>query len=326
MNSKDQELFAVSVVVPILNEAGNIALLVEALARVFQEQELSWEGVLVDDGSSDESWEELELLAKKYGNLTILRFTRNFGKEAAIYAGLIHAQAPATLVMDSDLQHPPELIKQMWDKWEMGAVDVVSAVKAKRQKESLSRSLGAKLFYWVFRKAARIDLEASTDFKLISTRVRDTYLALPEKQRFFRGLTNWFGFPEKTVAFVPPKRQSVESSKWKIRSLYQYALSSLVSFSSLPIRVMGWMGAGTLVFAVIFGIQTLYMKFSGQAVEGFTTVILVLLFIGSILMMGLAIVGAYVSEIYHQVRERPAFIIQEAKFCKNHFQKEHTDH
>lgn len=321
MNSKDQESFAVSVVVPIFNEAENIALLVDTLIRVFQEQELSWEGVFIDDGSSDESWEELELLVKKYRNLTILRFTRNFGKEAAIYAGLIHAQAPVTLVMDSDLQHPPELIKQMWHKWEEGAVDVVSAVKTKRQKESLSRSLGAKLFYWVFRKAARIDLEASTDFKLISTRVRETYLALPEKQRFFRGLTNWFGFPETTVAFVPPQRQSVEPSKWKIRSLYQYALSSLVSFSSLPIRVMGWLGAGTLVFAVILGIQTLYMKFSGQAVVGFTTVVLVLLFIGSILMIGLAIIGAYVSEIYHQVRERPAFIIQEARLREDHRQK-----
>ena len=161
---------AISVVVPILNEAGNISRLIDALVHVFRGQNISWEGILVDDGSEDASWRELQSLANEHGNLSIIRFTRNFGKEAAIYAGLVHARAAATLVMDSDLQHPPELIGEMLAAWQDGKVDVVSAVKAKRQQESMIRGLGARLFYWLFRKSARIDLESSTDFKLISAR------------------------------------------------------------------------------------------------------------------------------------------------------------
>jgi glycosyltransferase involved in cell wall biosynthesis len=311
---------AISVVVPILNEAGNISWLIDALVQVFRGQNISWEGVLVDDGSDDASWRELQSLANEHCNLSIIRFTRNFGKEAAIYAGLVHARAAVTLVMDSDLQHPPELIGEMLAAWQDGQVDVVSAVKAKRQQESMIRGLGARLFYWLFRKSARMDLESSTDFKLISARVREAYLCLPEKHRFFRGLTSWFGFPEKTVTFDPPQRSSATPSRWSTGGLYRYALSSLVSFSSLPIRMLGWLGAATLVFALVLGAQTLFMKLSGQAVEGFTTVILVLLFVGSLLIIGLAIVGTYVAEIYQQVRERPVFVICEAQLSQEYTQ------
>jgi len=309
---------AISVVIPILNEAGNITRLVNALRKVFQDLAINWEAILVDDGSDDDSWQELQKLASKYKNLSIIRFTRNFGKEAAIHAGLAHAQAAVSLVMDSDLQHPPELIKQLWIVWNDAPVEVVSAVKGKRQKESIIRGLGARIFYWLFWKSTRIDLESSTDFKLISARVREMYLSLPEKHRFFRGLTAWFGFPEKTVTFNPPQRASAVPSRWSTRGLYRYAFRSLVSFSSLPIRVLGWLGGGTLVFTLILAAQTLFMKFTGQAVEGFTTVILAILFVGSILMMGLAIVGAYAAESYQQVMQRPTFVIQEIQLRHNY--------
>ncbi len=316
MNTANRNLPTISVVVPIFNEAGNINILVDTLDKVFQDLNISWEAIFIDDGSDDGSWQELQQLAGEHNNFSIIKFTRNFGKEAAIHAGLVHARASTSLVMDSDLQHPPELIKQMWATFNDAPVDVVSAVKSKRQKESVIRGMGARLFYWLFYKSTRINLESSTDFKLISARVRDLYLSLPEKHRFFRGLTAWFGFPEKTVSFDPPQRQSAVPTSWSIWSLYQYALNGLVSFSTFPTRVLGWLGGGTLVFALGLGVQTLWMKLTGQAVEGFTTVILAILFVGSILMMGLGIIGAYVTETYQQTRQRPAFIIQEAQLSR----------
>jgi dolichol-phosphate mannosyltransferase len=213
--------------------------------------------------------------------------------------------------MDSDLQHPAELISPMWNLMQSGKFEVVSAVKGQRQAESLVRRSGARLFYWLFRKSTRIDLESSTDFKLISARARRLYLSLPEKQKFFRGLTSWFGFPEGFVTFTPPARLASIESRWSTGGLFRYALRNLVSFSSLPIRLLGWLGTATLVFSFLLGAQTLYTKFTGQAVEGFTTVIIAILFVGAIQMIGLAIIGSYVAETHQQVLERPQFIIQE---------------
>lgn len=304
----------ISVVVPVFNESGNLASLIEALQSTFEELTISWEAIFVDDGSVDNSWQELQQLASGTENLTIIRFTRNFGKEAAIHAGLLHSQSPVSLVMDSDMQHPPELIRQMWASMQASKADVVSAVKSRRQEESLLRGAGARLFYWLFRKSTRIDLESSTDFKLISARARKVYLSLPEKHKFFRGLTTWFGFPEEFVTFVPPERALAPESRWSTSGLFRYALRNLVSFSSLPVQLLGWLGAGTLAFTFALGAHTLYTKFTGQAVEGFTTVILAILFVGAILMMGLAIIGTYITETYQQVMQRPTFIVREARF------------
>jgi glycosyltransferase involved in cell wall biosynthesis len=314
----DENLPDLSVVIPILNESRNLAPLLSALDKVFAALAIRWEVVFVDDGSSDDSWLQLLRLSSTRENLCAVRFTRNFGKEAAIQAGLAHSRGPASLVMDCDLQHPAELITPMWNLMQTASFDVVSAVKSRRQAESLIRRTGAGLFYWMFRKSTRIDLESSTDFKLISARARQLYLSLPENQKFFRGLTSWFGFPEGFVLFSPPLRETSRvaspESRWSTGGLFRYALRNLVSFSSFPIRLLGWLGTATLAFSFLLGAQTLYVKFSGQAGEGFTTVIIAILFVGAILMMGLAIIGSYVAETHQQVLQRPQFIIQETTF------------
>ena len=186
-----------------------------------------------------------------------------------------------------------------------------SAIKKKRQKEPLSRGMGARLFYWLFKRATDIDLALSTDFKLISSRVRNLYLSTPERYRFFRGMTRWFAFPERTIAFNPPSRKAAQVSRWSNQRLFTYAIGSLIAFSSLPIRALGWLGTGTFVFGFVLGVQTLINHLTGHAVEGFTTVILTILIIGSILMMGLSIIGGYMMEIFRQVQQRPNFVIRE---------------
>jgi glycosyltransferase involved in cell wall biosynthesis len=300
-----------SIVVPVFNEAGNLASLLEAISPVCTRLELDWELILVDDGSVDDSWQEIRALAAAHSHVSAVRFTRNFGKEAAIYAGLMYARGASIVVMDADLQHPPGLIAEMWALRCETGVDVISGVKRTRQKESLSRGMGARLFYWLFRRATDIDLALSTDFKLISSRVRNLYLSTPERYRFFRGMTRWFAFPERTIAFDPPVRKAAQVSRWSSQGLFSYAIGSLIAFSSLPIRALGWLGAGTFVFGFILGVQTLINKLNGRADEGFTTVILTVLIIGSFLMMGLSIIGGYVVEIFRQVQQRPNFIIRE---------------
>ena len=311
MNPTYDSQLDLSVVIPILNESRNLAPLLSALDNAFAALPIRWEVVFVDDGSTDDSWQRLQQLSSIRENLTAIRFSRNFGKEAAIQAGLAHSRGDASLVMDSDLQHPAELIAPMWNLKQSGGHEVVSAVKAERQAESLLRGTGARLFYWLFRKSTRIDLKNSTDFKLVGQRARELYLSLPENQKFFRGLTSWFGFPEGIVTFTPPDRAVSPESRWSTGGLLRYALRNLVSFSSFPIRLLGWLGAATLAFSFLLGAQTLYTKFTGQAVEGFTTVIIAILFVGAILMMGLAIIGSYVAETHQQVLQRPPFIIQE---------------
>ena len=300
-----------SIVVPVFNEKGNLASCLEAISPVCADLSIEWELIFVDDGSSDGSWQDILNLSDQQPGLSAIRFTRNFGKEAAIYAGLLYARGKWVVVMDADLQHPPDLLKEMWDLKERTGADVVSGVKRKRQRETVFRGIGARLFYWLFERSTGIDLALSTDFKMISSRVRDLYLSTPERYRFFRGMTRWFGFPEQTVSFDPPSRRHSQQSRWSNLGLFRYAMGSLVAFSSLPIRALGWLGAATFLFGFILGVQTLINKFNGQANEGFTTVILTVLIIGSFLMMGLSIVGGYMVEIFRQVQQRPNFIVRE---------------
>jgi glycosyltransferase involved in cell wall biosynthesis len=305
--------YQLSCIIPVYNEAGNVSTLLQSLKEVCERLKLSWEAVLVDDGSSDDSWDRIRELTHGYSNLSAVRLSRNFGKESAIYAGLVYAWGETLVVIDSDLQHPPELIEQMWmrlhDTDSDSRVEIVSAVKQRRQRESVFREAAARIFYWLFLRSTGIDLKSSTDFKMMTSRVRSLYLSLPERYRFFRGLTNWFGLPEATVQFTPPDRLESGTSRWTVSALSRYAVRNMISFSSLPIRLLAALGGITLLFALGLGGQTLFNWIQGEAIEGFTTVILTLLIIGSILIIGLSIIGAYVAEIFHQVRQRPSFIV-----------------
>lgn len=307
------QIVQLSCVVPVFNECANVSAFVDALFRECDKLGVNWELVLVDDGSSDATWASIGEIISRHENITAIRFTRNFGKEAAIQAGLRFAQGSVLVTLDSDFQHPPELIEPMWARLNdrESNVRIVSAVKIRRQPESFLRRISARFFYWLFYRASSMDLQAATDYKMMTRDVRDAYLALPENHRFYRGLTRWLGYPEQTVEFSIPERPNNENSRWSTWKLFQYAFRSLLSFSNFPIRLLGWLGLVTLLFSLVLGAQTLWNKISGNAIEGFTTVILVMLTIGSILMMGLSVIGAYIAEIFHQVRQRPTYMILE---------------
>ncbi len=296
-----------SIVIPSYNEEQNIANTAEVLAKLMEQEEIEYELVFVNDGSKDNTYSEIQKVAEKNPHIKGASFSRNFGKEACIFAGLQMATGDAVVVMDCDLQHPPQTILEMWKLWKEG-YEVVEGVKTSRGKESLAHKLSAGLFYKIMSAIIKMDMNASSDFKLLDRKVVDVLTGLPEKNTFFRALTFWAGFKSTTVEYEVQERQFGES-RWSTWSLMKYAISNATSFSTLPLQLITIMGTISILFSVILGVQTLVRFLMGNSVEGFTTVILLVLIIGGFIMLSLGIIGHYIARIYEEVKGRPKFII-----------------
>ena len=303
-----------SVVLPAYNEEKMIKKAAQTIGGILQKEEIEYEIVFVDDGSKDATWMEIENAGKEDEHVNGVHFSRNFGKESAMMAGLENAGGDCVVVMDCDLQHPPETIVEMYRLWQQG-YEVVEGVKRTRGKESVFHKMSAGLFYKMISKAVKIDMSHASDFKLLDRRAVEALLEMPERNAFFRALSSWIGFRTTSVEFDVQERE-VGESKWSTKSLIRYAISNIVSFSSAPMTMVGITGILGFLFAVILGIQTLVKYFSGNAVEGFTTVILLILIMGSFILMGLGIIGYYIAKIYEEVKCRPRYIISR-KIGKN---------
>ncbi len=297
-----------SVVIPALNEHENISNTASVISRILDAEDIAFEIIFVDDGSSDGTWGEIRALA---GGKRVrgVRFSRNFGKESAIFAGLSAARGECAVVIDCDLQHPPELIPKMYRLWQGGA-EVVEAVKTSRGKESLLYKLFAKSFYRLMKAASGIDLNGASDYRLLDRKVIDALCELPERVTFFRALSGWVGFKTERVEFEVQPR-SAGKSKWSFKKLFVFAVNSVTSFTSFPLQIITFVGVVFGIFALILGVQTLVKYFSGKSAEGFSTVILLLLITGACVMVGIGIIGLYLSKIYEEVRQRPRYIVAE---------------
>ena len=296
-----------SVILPAYNEEKMIEKARDTLGRILSEQDIPYEIIFVDDGSKDQTWSEIEKAAEKDNHVAGVHFSRNFGKESAMMAGLASAGGDCCVVMDCDLQHPPETVVEMYRLWEQG-YEVVEGVKHSRGKESLAHKASAGMFYKIISKAVGIDMSRASDFKLLDRKAVDALLEMPERNAFFRALSAWIGYKTTSVEFDVREREE-GVSKWSTKSLIRYAITNIVSFSSAPMQFVTGAGVFMFLLAVVLGIQTLVHYFTGNAVEGFTTVILLLLLIGSILMISLGIIGYYISKIYEEVKGRPRYLI-----------------
>ncbi|MCD8015639.1 MAG: glycosyltransferase family 2 protein [Lachnospiraceae bacterium] len=279
----------------------------DTIDRILAAEQIEYEIVFVNDGSKDATWEEIEKAANRNPKVVGVRFSRNFGKEAAMLAGLAEASGDCCAVMDCDLQHPPETLVEMYRLWEQG-YEVIEGVKRTRGKESALHRLSAGLFYKMISKAVKIDMSRASDFKLLDRRAVDALLSLPERNVFFRALSSWIGFKTTSVEFDVQERTEGES-KWSTRSLIQYAIKNIVIFSTAALQFVTCAGVVVFVAAVLLAIQTLVRYFAGHAVEGFTTVILLILSIGSLVMISLGIIGYYIGKIYEEVKGRPRYLI-----------------
>lgn len=300
----------VTIVIPVYNEELLIRENVEVIAGFLREVKIGFTILLVDDGSRDSTWQKLKELSEEHDFVKALRLSRNFGKEAAICAGLEEADGDACIIMDSDLQHPPQLIPEMIRLWIDEGYDVVEGVKSSRGKESLVNKLGAGLFYSILSKLSGLNMQQASDFKLLDRKVVDAWKSLNERGTFFRGMSAWVGYNRKSLPFSVGTRTR-GTSKWSVFNLFSLAVKAITSFSSFPLHIVTFIGVFFLFGALILGIQTMYMKVSGMALSGFTTVILLLLIIGSALMISLGIIGSYIARIYDEVKFRPRYIVSE---------------
>lgn len=312
-----------SVVVPAYNEEGLVNLAAARLASVLQGAEIPYELIFVDDGSRDGTWAEILAAHETDVQVRGLRFSRNFGKEAAIFAGLAAAKGECCAVIDCDLQHPPEKLVEMYGLWQAG-YEVVNGVKTDRGEESAAHGLAARCFYKLMSRAAKIDMNSSSDFKLMDRQVVDALLRLPERRTFFRALVGWVGYRSIDVPFSVEERTqgTTHFSAW---SLMRYAVANITSFSSAPLQIVTVIGSVFLLFALVLGVHTLAEWASGQAADGFTTVIVLILLTGSIIMISLGIIGYYLAQIYIECKDRPRYLIAAHSDSERRMEDERTD-
>jgi len=297
-----------SVVVPIYNEAVTLRDSLPALRDALDRLGESFEMVAVDDGSTDGSGVLLDEAAQGEPRLVPVHLSRNFGKEAALCAGMEAARGLALIVIDADLQHPPGLLPEMVRLWRAGN-DVVEAVRRDRGDEGVSYRLMARTFYALVGRSVGRDLQGSTDYKLLDRQVADVILQCPERNRFFRGLVAWAGFRVAQVPFVAAHRHG-GVSKWSAAGLLRYAWGSLLAFTSLPLRIVAWCGLMMVAGGAVLAVQTLYNYVTHRAVSGFTTVILVELIMGGLILTSLGVIAFYVALLYDEQKSRPLFVVR----------------
>ncbi|MGF7145744.1 dolichol-phosphate mannosyltransferase [Anaerotaenia torta] len=297
-----------SVVIPVYQEGSHIRSSVRTIEEVLMANQINYEFVLVDDGSRDNTWAELRDMAKQNEHISVLRLSRNFGKEAALCAGLEFAGGDMILVMDSDLQHPPGLIPEMVRSWREEGYDVVEGIKSSRGRENILYRLCARFFYYIIYKTANIDLGQASDFKLLDRKVVEAWKEMPERATFFRGMSAWLGFERKQISFDVADRVNGKT-KWSLFRLLRLAVNAITSYTSMPLHCITLLGVLLFFGAIVLGIQTLYMYFSHQALSGFTTVILLQLIIGSSIMISLGMIGIYLTKIYKEVKSRPRYLV-----------------
>lgn len=296
-----------SVILPSYNEELMIRKAAQTVSGILSEAGIPFELIFVDDGSKDKTWKMIQEVSGEDERVKGVHFSRNFGKESAIIAGLAEASGDCCAVIDCDLQHPPEKIVEMHRLWEQG-YEVVEGQKSSRGTESASHSFAAKAFYGLISKATGFDMENASDFKLLDRKAVDVLINMHERNAFFRALSSWIGFETTTVTFDVRVREAGES-KWSTWSLVKYALNNISSFSTAPMQLVTILGIIMFVISVVFGVTSLVQKIMVIAQPGFTTVILILLFSSSIIMISLGIIGFYIARIYEEIKGRPKYII-----------------
>ena len=297
-----------SIVIPAFNEEENIENTAQVVSGIMEVALIPYELVFVSDGSKDQTFSKVLALAEKDRHIRGLEFSKNFGKEAAIFAGLSAAKGGCAVVMDCDLQHPPQTIVEMYKLWEQG-YEIVEGVKNARGKESVFHKMFAGSFYKILSSFTGTEMENTSDFKLLDKAVIDVLLDMSERKTFFRAMSFWVGFQSCQVGYDVQER-AFGTTKWSFLNLAKYAVSNIISFSTKPLALVSYMGSLSLLIGLVVGIQTLVNWLSGKALEGFTTVILLLLFLGGGILLGLGILGTYIGAIYQEVKQRPRYIVR----------------
>lgn len=301
----------VSIIVPIYNEEENIIELHKRLESVEQKSNLEFEYIYVDDGSKDNSFKLLKAMSLQKKQIKVLRFSRNFQHQEAVTAGINNCTGKCAVIIDADLQDPPELILEFLENWKNG-YHVVYGQRNNREGESWMKLLTAKLFYRTLRKITDIEIPVDTgDFRLIDRKVIDIFNQFKEDKKFIRGLISWSGFKQKAVAFDRSPRLH-GSTKYTYKKMFNFAWRGITSFSNFPLQVSTYLGFFSSVVAFAYILYVLYLVlFTDQTIQGWASVMVVTLFFGGVQLIVLGILGQYIGNIHLQTKERPSYIIEE---------------
>lgn len=317
----------VSIIVPCFNEEQTVELFYKAVTSELNTLNQPYELIFVDDGSKDLTSEKVKLLRTRDERIALIRFSRNFGKEAAMLAGLRAAKGDYVVIMDADLQHPPSLLGEMIETLESGEYDTVAAfrVSGKKNRESLLRRMYSRLFYSLINRMSDIELRSgSTDFRMMTRKVVDSLLQLNEYNRFSKGLFEWIGFRTKYISYENVERVAGRS-RWNVFKLFSYAMEGITSFSIVPLRfsmVIGFISA-SLSFLYMVYVIIRKLVIPSSAIEGFPTLLSFILFLGGLILISLGVIGEYLGKVYQEVKNRPHYIISE--WWQSHGDEEKKD-
>lgn len=301
----------VSLVVPVFNEAEVLAAFYDRATRALSALPgMTYEILFIDDGSRDGSYGQLAKFAADDHHVRVLKLSRNFGHQIAISAGIDHAQGDCVVIMDADLQDPPEIVASMIEQWRQG-FDVVYGVRSDRAGETPLKLATAKLFYRLLGRLTNIHIPANVgDFRLISRRVVDQLKMLREKDRFVRGLVSWVGFPQTGIVYKRDQRYA-GATKYPFRKMLSFAFDGITSFSTMPLKLATWTGWASAVLAVLYLLSVFVQKLLGYTVDGWATIMVAMLFMGSVQLICLGILGEYLGRIFNEVKPRPMYIVEE---------------
>lgn len=299
-----------SVVVPVFNEEVNILPMFERLVAALDEHVDGLEVLYVDDGSADSSWDKISDLASRDERVRGIRFARNFGHQAALTAGVDGALGRAVVIIDGDMQDPPEVIPEMVDRWREG-FEVVYGQRENREGETWFKLATASTFYRILRGITHVDIPVDTgDFRLMGPRAVAAFRAMPERNRFIRGLVSWIGFSQTAVMYQRQARQSGET-KFPVRKMTRFALDGITSFSFFPLRLATWTGFAVSIFAFLYIVVVLVLKATGVSWLGYTSLMASILFLGGVQLLMIGIMGEYLARIFDEVKRRPLYLIGE---------------
>lgn len=298
-----------SVVIPSYNEEEILPETARILRSTLTEAGIAHELIFVDDGSKDSTWEEIRQIHQKDPNVHGVHFSRNFGKEAAISAGLAAANGDCVAVMDCDLQHPPAVLVEMYRKWQEG-YQVVEGVKRSRGTESSAHRWSVGIFYRIMTRITGMDMSHASDFKLLDRKAVEIVLQMTERDSFFRAQSSWIGFRTAQVEFDVQKRAAGET-KWSMMALIRYALSNIAGYSSMPMQIVTGIGVIFLLISIVMAVVLLCRLLGGHPASALTGAVLLMMVIGAVLMIALGIIGYYLSRVYREVQSRPKYIVSE---------------
>ena len=307
----------ISVILPLYNEEGNIPVIYSQLVDVLEKINIDFELIFVDDGSEDNSRDEIEAIAHNDDRVLGISLSRNFGHQIAIVAGLEHSNAKYTIMMDCDLQHPPEVIAALYEK-ALEGYDIVNTIRNDSKDLGTVKRSSSKGFYSLLAKLADVKIhKSSADFRLMSRKTVEAFLKMKEKDRFTRGLVSWMGFHQTFVHFDAPQRHSGKS-KYSYRKMIGFAADGIFSFSSKPLRISFYLGLIVCMLGLIYAVFVVTAYFTGNTIPGWASLMITVLFLGGVQLLSIGIIGEYLARVFNEVKNRPLY------YVKDYYSKDST--